>query len=192
MLETGEQIEARAARHLNIQEQQLRTRFLDQHLRIPDTAGFANNLYPVELTEQAAHFAARGRFVIDDEGSHASTGMRTRAVAVSGRERSSATLARGPKISRSRSAAFRSPVPCPTSAAPTERELTTSSKSIPCSTVASIFTKPPRGRRATPCLIAFSTSVCNSIAGILTAAAPSLTLYSTLSRSSRRSGSSST
>src|SRR5580765_4124411 len=189
VLEARQQVEAGAAGHLHVQEDQTGLLLLDHRPRLGGAAGLAAHLQPGMLGQQAPHLAARQGLVIHDHGLHGTIGRRTRATATSGRDRSSATLAPAPKISRSRSAELRSPVPPSARPAPAGRELLTASASEPSHTAASTRTCPPPGSSAMPCLMAFSTSVCSSMVGMPTVPASSVISYSTRSRSSSRSAS---
>src|SRR6185436_8455764 len=110
-VELGQQVEAAAPRHLDVEEHEVGRELLDARPRLVDVAGLADDLDGGKYLEQAPQLAARERFIVDDQRLHA--GSRRVAVAAAGRDRSSSSEARSPYSRRRRSVALRSPTPSP-------------------------------------------------------------------------------
>lgn len=81
VLELREQVEARAAGHLNVKEQEIRAKTIDLRLRLLDCTGFPHDLEPGKLGQQPPHLPAGRWLIIDDEGSHCRAGMQIRVTA---------------------------------------------------------------------------------------------------------------
>src|SRR5262249_1478597 len=116
VIEAIEQVENRATRHLDVQENQLRRKGFDAPPRFIDIARLSHYLDPRELCEQPSQLASRQRFVIDDERFHGTTaalvcGTRMRTMAMSDCDRSMSSAARAPNSRRKRSVALYRPDP---------------------------------------------------------------------------------
>ncbi len=197
VIEPRQQIEPRTARHLDVQEKQLRSERVDARHGFAHIARFAHDVDPGKVREQAPQLTPRQRFVIDDERFHETTsvaracGTRMRTMARSDCDRSSSSVARDPNSNRNLSAALYSPSPVARAASDSSDADCSPPRARPChGALREIRRTPPPGNSAMPCLIAFSTTVCSSITGMRTSCAPAAISSSTRIRSPRRNDSS--
>ena len=111
VLEAGEQLETRAAGHLNVEEQQFRGKRFDLRRSLIDVGSFVDDLYPREFSQQKRLNSRRAEgLVIDDHRPHGFWGMRIRVLAAAGCDRSRSRLAREPNSSLNLSSELRKPM----------------------------------------------------------------------------------
>src|ERR1019366_4454381 len=189
----GGDVEPAAPGHLNVEKDQVRLQRRNQFDRLFAFLRFANNLEVGVRGQQLAKVIARRLLVIHQQD--ADHGRTSPPVAVRCAGNSSATTVidpsrpilsapRSPKYRCRRSSMLRKPKPCPPARgarAPGVNPLPlsrTSRKSLSPRHSPRIFTIPTPRTEQTPCLIAFSTSTCITMAGTRSCCAASSTASS--------------
>src|SRR5262249_4572530 len=157
--------EARLARHLHVEEEQVRLQVLEGPARLRGAGRFADDLDLRVAAQEAAELVARQPLVVHDQRLHVArgsfagpaaegtpaAGMKTSRVAPRGPDCRISRRARSPKASRRRSSEFARPMPRGSPLPASVPVFVTRTWRSSHTRRASMRTAPPSGSREMPC-----------------------------------------